>query len=1045
MRRRFCVSMVSATLLLGLVVPASLAADPQSRFERIPVSGLKALVTPGLLNGGRVVNVMVELAGQPVAVQDAQASATGRHLTKDQKAAIRASLKAAQGHVVSAVTNAGGVVVGQLADAYNGVHARVPLAAVAQLQTLPGVVAVHGVQTFTRSNGAAVPYIGASEAWAAGGLTGKGVFIASIDTGIDYYHANFGGSGLVPDFAYGAAHSTTAPAYNADGITMAFPSAKVPKGYDFVGDTYDAAAAAGSPNLIPHPDPNPLDCAADLGGGHGSHTAGSAAGEGVLSSGATFTGPYDANVYTAHTFNVAPGAAPQATIYAYRVFGCSGPSDVVAEAIDQAVADGANVISMSLGSPFGREDDPTSVAANNAAAAGIVVVASAGNEGPNAYMVGSPSTASRVISVAAVDASRATFNGGSIGLPNGAIIGIDANDGPLPVTGAIKVLKNPDGTISLGCSASEYAGTAGTIVVTVRGTCDRVARAKFGQTAGATAVIMINNSAGLPPFEGPIAGVSIPFIGVAQGTDADFLAADGATVTISPTPVTNTGYQKTASFSSGGPRNGDSAPKPDVTAPGVSVFSTGVGTGTGGVYISGTSMACPLVAGSAALVHQAHPLWSPDAVKAALMGTADATTGTIVGYNVRLDGTGVVQAQRAVSTVAYATTSDHLDSLAFGYQPLGGAFTETKSFSLNNTSGSPITYTLATSDASGVGAAVDISPNTVNVPANGTADVNVTISLSAAAVSALLSTDTFAVGAGAVATARGVILATPTSTGAGIFALRVPYLLAPRALSNVVAGARAPYANHADIFTSSVKLTNTSGVFGGTADVYAWGLSGPNTVSRLDDTQVVRSVGVQSLPGDTLGSSASDRSLIFAINTWGRWSTPSSNEFDIAIDTNKDGNPDFLVVGFDLGQLLSGTWDGRYASFTLDASGNLIDAFLADAPMNGSTVELPVLASDLGLSAAKPTFSYAAAGFSVENGAADFVPGTATFNAFAPTISTGDFLVIPAGTSATLGLTLDRHRFDTASALGWMVVSLDDANGAAQADLIPVGKLNPKH
>ena len=113
--------------------------------------------------------------------------------------------------------------------------------------------------------------------------------------------------------------------------------------------------------------------------------------------------------------------------------------------------------------------------------------------------------------------------------------------------------------------------------------------------------------------------------------------------------------------------------------------------------------------------------------------------------------------------------------------------------------------------------------------------------------------------------------------------------------------------------------------------------------------------------------------------------------------------------------------------------------------MNGSTVELPTFASDLGLSAAHPTFSYAAAGFSIETGSADFAPGRATFNAFAPTISTGQFLTIPAGTSATLGLTLDRHRFDTAPALGWMVVSLDDANGAPQADLVSVGKLNPQH
>jgi minor extracellular serine protease Vpr len=1039
-RHRFFVTIAASTLLLGLVAPASLAGQPASRFERIPVAGQKSHVSPFMLDGSRQIDVMIELAGQPVAVQEAQANAAGRHLSNAQKASIRAGLKTAQVSVVDSVKRSGGRVIGQLADAYNGVHARVPLAALPTLSTLPGVVGVHGVQTFQRDNGAAVPYIGSSLAWAAGSLTGKGVIIASLDTGIDYYHANFGGSGNVADFTYGFAHSTTAPGLDADGTTIAFPSAKVPKGFDFVGDTYDASAPAGSPNLIPHPDPNPLDCPSTLGGGHGSHTAGSAAGDGVLSNGSTFSGPYDANTYTNNTFNVAPGAAPQATIYAYRVFGCSGSSNIVAEAIDRAVADGANVISMSLGSPFGREDDPTAVAASNAAAAGIVVVASAGNQGPNGYTVGSPSTASRVISVAAIDASRATFNGGDIALASGTIQGIDANDGPLPVTGPIKVLKNADGTVSLGCSASEYAGTSGDIVVTVRGTCDRVARAKFGQAAGAAAVIMINNGSGLPPFEGPIAGVTIPFLGVAQGTDAKFLAADGQTVTISPATIANPGFQRTATFSSGGPRNGDSAPKPDVTSPGVSVLSTGVGTGTGGATMSGTSMSCPLVAGSAAQVLQAHPTWTPDAVKAALMGTADASGAKILGYNARLNGTGVVQAQKATETVAFATTADHLDALAFGYQPLGGPLVETKSFTLTNTSASDITFGLSSS-AAGFPAALAM-PSTVMVPAGGTANVDLTISMSAAQVTALPSADTFALGPGAIGTTRGAIVATPTASGPGLFPLRIPFLVAPRALSDVVAGARAPYVNRGDVFTSSVPLANGSSVYGGTADVYAWGLSGKNTVSSLDDTEVVRAVGVQSLDG---GATASDKTLVFAVNTWGRWSTPSSNEFDVAIDTNGDGKLDFFVVGFDLGQLLSGSWDGRYASFTLDAAGNLVDAFFADAPENGSTVELPTFASDLGLSATKPSFTYAAAGFSVENGAADFVPGSATFNAFAPTVSNGNFLNIGAGASATLPLSLDRHRFDTAPALGWMVVSLDDANGAAQAELVPVGKLNPQH
>ena len=112
---------------------------------------------------------------------------------------------------------------------------------------------------------------------------------------------------------------------------------------------------------MPQPDPNPLDCY-----GHGSHTAGTAAGFGVLNDGTTYTGPYNAHTISSHDWNVAPGVAPKADIYAYRVFGCAGSSSVVDLAINQAVADGMDVISMSLGSTFGGTDDPTTVAAQNA-------------------------------------------------------------------------------------------------------------------------------------------------------------------------------------------------------------------------------------------------------------------------------------------------------------------------------------------------------------------------------------------------------------------------------------------------------------------------------------------------------------------------------------------------------------------------------------------------------------------------------------------------------------------------------------------------------
>src|SRR5258708_9880921 len=83
-----------------------------------------------------------------------------------------------------------------------------------------------------------------------------------------------------------------------------------------------------------------------------------------------------------------------------------------------------------------------------------------------------------------------------------------------------------------------------------------------------------------------------------------------------------TGYKKAASFTAGGPRNPDSAPKPDVMAPGVSVASAGMGTGSQAAVISGTSMACPMTAGIAPLGNQHHPGWYPPPIPTPPTATA---------------------------------------------------------------------------------------------------------------------------------------------------------------------------------------------------------------------------------------------------------------------------------------------------------------------------------------------------------------------------------------------------------------------------------------
>src|SRR5256886_10654653 len=170
------------------------------------------------------------------------------------------------------------------------------------------------------------------------------------------------------------------------------------------------------------------------------------------------------------------------------------------------------VISMSLGSDFGNEDDADAEASENAVNAGIVVVASAGNAGPIPYIVGTPSTGEKAISVAAMD-SHASYPGEALALtPTGGITALDANGITAANGTSLPVVVLPDikgtgsGGVSLGCDPAEYtaAGVTGKLVVTVRGSCSRVARAMFRQPARAAAVAMINSSTGYPPYAGEI-------------------------------------------------------------------------------------------------------------------------------------------------------------------------------------------------------------------------------------------------------------------------------------------------------------------------------------------------------------------------------------------------------------------------------------------------------------------------------------------------------------------------------------------------------------
>ena len=198
--------------------------------------------------------------------------------------------------------------------------------------------------------------VNAVKTWEQAGKTGKGVNIAVVDTGLDYTHADFGGAGTTE--AYQTALNSTADPLADPKVSKLLDKTKFKGGYDYAGATYNPNAG----NNNPTPDANPID---GQGGHHGTHVAGTALGYGVKADGTS--GKTDTAGYQKLTagdiasWKIGPGAAPEAGIYSYKVFGDNGgTTDLVLEALDGTAkpdvsAPGVGIVSASAGT--GNSDE----------------------------------------------------------------------------------------------------------------------------------------------------------------------------------------------------------------------------------------------------------------------------------------------------------------------------------------------------------------------------------------------------------------------------------------------------------------------------------------------------------------------------------------------------------------------------------------------------------------------------------------------------------------------------------------------------------------
>jgi hypothetical protein len=366
--------------------------------------------------------------------------------------------------------------------------------------------------------------------------------------------------------------------------------------------------------------------------GHGTHTASTAGGNRGV--------PTDGPAAIFHTVN---GIAPRARIAAYKALWstqdaatASGfTSDLVA-AIDQAMADGVDVINYSISGTTTNFVDPVEVAFLFAADAGVFVSASAGNSGPTTGTVAHPSP--WIATVAAGTHNRngigsVTFGSGVTN--NGASIAtavpfsplIDSVNAGLPGAPAAAVALCFSAASNGGTPALDPAKVAGKVVICDRGTNARVDKSFAVLQAGGVGMILVNTSPNS-------INADFHFVPTVHLADTDragvkaYAAGANPTARINASTLTFTDPAPfTASFSSRGPltAGGGDLLKPDVIAPGQDILAAVAPPGNAGLSFnlySGTSMSAPHVSGLAALLKDLHPDWSPMMIKSALMTSA---------------------------------------------------------------------------------------------------------------------------------------------------------------------------------------------------------------------------------------------------------------------------------------------------------------------------------------------------------------------------------------------------------------------------------------
>ncbi len=641
-------------------------------FLFLGLSALTAQVVPE--------HYIVELKGKaPVEVLRGRATGSGR---ASVLRTARRQVRFEQRLLRKVLEHAGAKPFDSVDTVANALLVRMPGPIAQKVSTLPGVRHVYPVHQMLASLERAMPRHKVPDGWTRIGgwdAAGAGSFIAILDSGIDVSHPGF-----------------------------IDPSIPMPEGFPRVNRESDLAYTSNKvivarsylTMLSGQPDVSARDHL-----GHG--TAGAMAAAGVIVD--TASGPIS-------------GVAPKAYLGNYTIIGNNGTTrgDVVLKAMDDAVRDGADVINLSLGSPFAYRPDDTIFTriVERLTNLGVVVVVAAGNDGPEPFTIADFASAPSSVAVGANWNDRTLS--GEVRLSGGEQYVAIPGDGPRPtdpVSAPLFDIAAIDQT-SLGCTSFPEGSLTGRIALISRGVCLFETKLNNAGAAGAVGALIYNNENPMVTMSVGNAGLPAVLVSRDDGLAIKALLDPNeiVTATMDFRVVRQVDPNRVASFSGRGP-NTDFSIKPDLLATGAALNTA---TLSGGFDIrNGTSFSAPIVSGAIAVLKTARPGYSGHHYRSLLINAAAPLvldTGNPAPVQSMGGGVLDLDASLACTTTAYPT------SLSFGVV----AGTLTRRLTISNLNSTPETYTITPQQFDG-GPAPVVSETTLQIPPMSTRTIMLTL------------------------------------------------------------------------------------------------------------------------------------------------------------------------------------------------------------------------------------------------------------------------------------------------------------------------------